>query len=130
MLSRDRYTRLASVFTPETMPDTIRESSLPMKQLHTPQIDDWLAEAALWVEWDHLGLLVALSPASIITLDCCVARRIIRTSSHLHKRLRCCALLFAQQLDMLGGFESPEVTDLSLPAPSLRLVGSRASRFC
>jgi hypothetical protein len=37
MLSRDRYTRLASVYTPET----IHESSLSMKQIHSPDIDDW-----------------------------------------------------------------------------------------
>lgn len=102
--------------------DSLRQSS-------TVKVGDWLSEGALWMEWQHLGLLAARSGGSIIRLDCSAARRIIRTSSNLHRCLRCCAVFFAHHLDLHGGIRSPEVTDLSLPEHIVQEIATRASRF-
>lgn len=128
----------AKIFRDESSVESNVPAGLPanfsrsdsLRQSFTPKVGEWLAEGALWMEWQHLGLLAARSGGSIIVLDCRAARQIIRTSQNLYKCMRCCAIFFAHHLDLQGGIRSPEVTDLSLPEDSLQDISTHAARFC
>jgi hypothetical protein len=131
LANRAKLTRGESAVDPKVSAGSAASPSPSdsLRQSSTIKIGDWLSEGALWMEWQHLGLLAARSGGSIVRLDCSAARRIIRTSSNLHKCLRCCAVFFAHHLDLHGGIRSPEVTDLGLAEHTVQEIATRASRF-
>lgn len=82
----------------------------------------WLAEAALWMKWNHRGTLVASTAVNLVKMDCDVARRVfVAHGNPLLSCMRFAAFFFAMNVEDDFG----RVTDIACPAAG---VAERALR--
>ncbi|CAK0790361.1 unnamed protein product [Prorocentrum cordatum] len=109
----------------------VQESTQPVVASSYTNVQDWLSEGALWMDWVHQGSLVACSASVLVKVNCDVLRNIIvQGGGPMVVCLRCCAILFAHHLEKGARVPSSHLSDVSLPSEHLTAISMRALQFC